>query len=102
MPALAPVCARAGRLPAATARAVANATAREAGLARRTLLGVRQTLICGKVRSLGSEPKLWMGPVAVNTRWCVRAPDNGGKKPGEYGRTGAGRERRADRTPWRN
>src|SRR6185437_3719857 len=62
MPALAPVWARAGRAPAATARAVASATAREAGLARRTLLGVRQTFMCGKVRSPSPGTQAMDGP----------------------------------------
>src|SRR6478735_8185631 len=45
MPAEAPVCARAGVPPMATATAVASATARKAGLIRRRLLGGFSTII---------------------------------------------------------
>jgi len=51
MPALEPVCARAGKLAgtlfSTKATAVAAAMTREAGLAGRTLLGVRAAIMSG-------------------------------------------------------
>src|ERR1700733_3301346 len=48
MPALDPVCARAGKLASATAAAAAIAIAREAGLDGCALLGGRATIMCGE------------------------------------------------------
>jgi hypothetical protein len=45
MPALAPVCARAGKLDKLNAAAVTAAIAREAGLGDRVLLGDRATIM---------------------------------------------------------
>src|ERR1700684_2738185 len=49
MPAEDPVCARAGRLPSASAAATVSATARDAGFTGRTLLGGLAAVIWDKV-----------------------------------------------------
>ena len=67
MPALDPVCARAGALAQRDCGGGGQATAREAGLAGRALLGGLATIMWDKVSVPGPGPKLWMEPVTVNT-----------------------------------
>src|SRR5580700_8766353 len=90
MPALAPVCARAGTLLRAMAAAVTRLMARETGLALRALLGEPATFIWAKSDPSvgdpsygGSRPRSTQARVFDQTRSC-------GTKPCDYGGIGAG------------
>src|SRR5208282_1155945 len=89
MPALDPVCARVGTLASTTAAAVASATAREAGLTGRTLLGGLATIIWTvSVPRPGTQTMDGTG-YGQHTTDALAAAKPSVTKPCEYGSTGA-------------
>ena len=91
MPALDPVCGRTGALLSTSDAAVTNASARETGLARVSLLGGLATIIGGKfigpsVRDAGYGRNRWRSTQGRR----IRGIEAGATKPGEYGSSGAG------------
>src|SRR5579862_3038243 len=90
MPALAPVCARAGRPASATAAAVATAIAREAGFTGPSLLGDRAAIMSGRVSARRSRGANYgcNGPGSTRGRRVARSQLRV-RKPAEYGISGA-------------
>lgn len=90
MPALEPVCARAGALARTSEAAVTSAMAREAGFARHALLGGLAAIIWDKasVPQTGSQTMDGTGH-GQHAAGALAAVASGATKPGEYGGSGA-------------
>ena len=96
MPAAEPVCARAGKLASAIAAAAVSATARDAGLTGRTLLGGLATIMWDKYGSLGPGTQAMDGTgYGQHGAAVLQRRSRDATKPGEYGSTGAMLDRQA-------
>src|SRR5262245_16948686 len=89
MPALVPFCARAGIPASATAAAVTSATAREAGLTGRTLLGGVAGFIWDCIGPSGSRQTMNGPGHGQHDAGAFAAAPPPAKKAREYGSSGA-------------